>query len=144
MKRARSKVVIQNKDLEMCLRAALEKGGYSLSHERRYGETGVDIVAQKGDELIHIEVIGYKATGPARSRDFYECFFRTVSRLNDGAKQCVMAMHKQAGVGLPARARHYGEAWRRIGMAFPELNIWLIDPEKQSYNAVLGGSMLLP
>jgi hypothetical protein len=31
--------------------------------------------------------------------------------------------------GLPARAGHYGEAWGRIGRAFPELEIWFIDVE---------------
>ena len=48
----------------------LEKDGYSLSRERRHGETGVDIIARKGTEEIHIEVIGYKSSGPARAKDF--------------------------------------------------------------------------
>ena len=35
--------------------------------------------------------------------------------------------------GLPKRASQYGEAWTRIGEAFPELQIWLVDVDKFSY-----------
>ncbi len=83
--------------------------------------------AERGDERLHIEVIAYKSSGPARAKDFYEAFFRAISRIDDGATECVIAMAAQAGVGLPARARQYGSSWKRIGQAFPELKIWLVD-----------------
>jgi len=124
--------VVKNADAERCLRGILRSQGYELSPERQFGETGVDIIARGHDDTFHIEVIGYKSSGPARAKDFYESFFRAVSRLKDGAERCVIAMPCNAKRGLPARARQYGQAWTRIGDAFPELEIWLIDVDDES------------
>ncbi len=136
-------LVVQNSELETSLRTMLERDGYVLSPERGHGETGVDIIARKATDEIHIEVIGYKAKGQTRAKDFFECFFRTVSRIDDGAKRCVMALHKQAERGLPARACQYGEAWKRIDIAFPELEVWLVDLEADSYRVTTWGEWLL-
>lgn len=127
--------LITNADAESSLRRTLSTQGFSLSSERSHGETGVDIVATRGKECFHIEVIGHKASGPARAKDFYEAFFRAISRVKDGASRCVIALPKRAQRGLPARARQYGVAWARIGDAFPELKIWLIDTENDSYQS---------
>lgn len=124
---------VSNKDTEACLRELLQRQGYALSPPRAIGETGVDILATRDGEKWHIEVIGYKKTGAARAKDFYESFFRVVSRLNDGAKHCVIALPAQFGTGLPARAAHHRKAWARIAQAFPELEIWLIDVENRRY-----------
>ena len=43
-------------------------------------------------ECPYIEVIAYKSSGPARAKDFYEAFFRAISRLDDGATECVIAI----------------------------------------------------
>ena len=129
--------VISNADTEKCLRALLLSEGYELSLKRAYGETGVDILAVKEEEKLHIEVIGYKARGPARAKDFYESFFRAISRIKDGATRCVIAIPNLAEWGLPARARQYGEAWIRIGQMFPELEIWLVETEAQSYKRTM-------
>ena len=125
--------IIRNSDTENCLRKLLKNEGYSLSAPRSYGQTGVDILAEKEGEALHIEVIGYKISPPARSKDFYEGFFRAISRLKDGAEKCVLALPEQFSRGLPQRARHYAEAWLRIGGVFPELEIWLIDTEHKTY-----------
>jgi hypothetical protein len=125
--------IISNEDTERCLRTVLIGEGYNLSNRRSHGETGVDIIASKGTEELYIEVISYKSSGPARAKDFYECFFRTISRIKDGAQCCVMAMPILAKRGLPARARQYGVAWKRIGDTFPELEIWLVDVENRFY-----------
>lgn len=125
--------IVRNEDTERCLRELLREEGYMLSPLREHGETGVDILAKKDGETLHIEVIGYKASGPARAKDFYEGFFRTISRIKDGAQRCVLAMPAQGERGLPQRADQYGEAWIRIGDAFPELAIWLVDTESKSY-----------
>jgi hypothetical protein len=37
---------------EACLRALLAKEGYELNKPRRNGQTGVDIIASKGDERL--------------------------------------------------------------------------------------------
>lgn len=125
---------ITNLETEHCLRMILTGEGYRLSKAREPGETGVDIVAELKEQALHIEVIGYKSSGPARAKDFYEAFFRAVSRLDDGATHCVVAISHLAGRGLPARARQHGTAWRRIGEAFPELEIWLVDLESERYD----------
>ncbi len=112
----------------------LELDGYSLNPERKYGENGADIIAKKdGDELV-FEVIGYKNKGPARSKDFFEIFFRGISRLNLGAKKILLAMPVKFKSGLNQRVENYRVAWKRIGDAFPELEICLIDCEKEKYH----------
>jgi hypothetical protein len=125
--------IISHAETETGLRRILMSEGYVLSPERAHGETGCDVIAQKGHCRIHIEVIGYKTTGPARAKVFFESFFRAISRIKDGASKCIIAVPKNAEQGLPARARQYGEAWTRIGIAFPELEIWLVDVANNSY-----------
>lgn len=125
--------IVENQATEVCLRSILLSEGYSLSPERLHGETGVDIIATNQSGASHIEVIGHKSSGPARAKDFYEVFFRAISRLKDGAEKCVIALPSLASRGLPARANQYGEAWSRIGRAFPELEIWLIDIDTKTY-----------
>ena len=118
---------VNNEDVEQSLRSALAAEGFTMNPKRRHGETGVDILATRHDERYHIEVIGYKQSPAARAKDFYESFFRAISRLNDGADHCVIALAKLAEVGLPARANQHRIAWQRIADAFPELEIWLVD-----------------
>jgi hypothetical protein len=125
--------IVSNSDTENALRNFLESDKFSLSPPKNYGQTGVDIFATRGEDQYHIEVIGYKSSGPARAKDFYESFFRAISRIKDGAVHCVIAMPKRAERGLPVRARRYGIAWERIGEAFPELEIWLVDADGRSY-----------
>ena len=125
--------IVKNSEVEECLREILGREDFVLNHKRGYGEMGVDIVATRDEETFHIEVIGYKSSPPARAKDFYEGFFRTVSRLNDGATHCVLALSSRAGVGLPARAGQHRQAWLRIADAFPELEIWLVDTANRTY-----------
>ena len=119
--------IISSDRVEKVLRGDLKSLGYKLSRQLGNGETGCDVIATKGRQRINIEVISFKSSGPARSRDFFQSFFRAVSRLNDGATQCVIALPSRFGKGLPRRAAGYKLAWRRIGSAFPELEIWLVD-----------------
>ena len=124
--------IVTSAQIEEVLRPALRDEGYELSAPLQHGQTGTDIIAKKGDEVIHIEAIAYKSSGPARAKDFYESFFRAVSRLDRGATRCVIAQPSRARMGLPARARNMGQAWDRIAKVFPELEIWLIDPEART------------
>jgi hypothetical protein len=125
--------IISNETTEKCLRQCLMAEGYALSRPRANGQTGEDIRARRGDETIYIEVIGFKKKPPVRSKDFYEVFFRAISRIGMGAKRSAIALPRRFEVGLPARARQYGESWTRIGRVFPELEIWLVDTEAKSY-----------
>ena len=124
---------VKNEDVEQSLRGALAAEGFTMNPKLGHGETGVDILATRHDEQYHIEVIGYKKSPPARAKDFYESFFRAISRLNQGAVHCVIALAKPAEVGLPARAKQHRVAWLRIADTFPELEIWLVDTTKEQY-----------
>jgi hypothetical protein len=94
---------------------------------------GADILADRDGVLTAVECIGFQENPPLRSKQFYEAFFRAISRLGQGAHRCVMALPKRFGRGMEQRARQYGEAWARIGKAFPELEIWLVDINNLSY-----------
>jgi hypothetical protein len=124
---------VLNAEVEKCLREILERGDFTMNPQREHGQTGVDIVARKGETAYYIEVIGYKETGPARAKDFYEGFFRAVSRLNDGAKHLVLALSHKAETGLPQRAKQHRVAWIRLAEAFPELKIWVVNTDKGTY-----------
>lgn len=125
--------IVANEATETCLRELLRAEGFRLTEQLENGQTGVDIVATRGSETYHIEVIGHKLRGPARSKDFYEVFFRAISRLNDGAQKIVIALPHLAERGLPQRAKQYGVAWGRLGNAFPELEIWLVNVDETNY-----------
>ena len=134
---------LSNKATEECLREILNNKNYNLSRKLKNGETGTDIIAKKDNNVFHIEVIGYKKSPPARAKDFYEAFFRAVSRLNEpDCKHCIIALPSRAKVGLPTRAKQYKKAWRRISKAFPELEIWLIDYSTKTYNRTFWGDWL--
>jgi hypothetical protein len=118
--------IVTSRAVETAVRATIESDGYELSKERGPGETGTDIVALKGGDCLHIEAIAYKRSGPARAKDFFEVFFRAISRLDDGATTCVIALPSLFDRGLKQRAAHAGPAWRRIGDCFPELQVWFV------------------
>ena len=135
--------IVANAAVENCLRACLSSEGYDLSRRRGQGETGVDIIACKNGKTFHIEVIGYKKQPPLRSKDFFEGFFRTLSRLKENPRNCIFAMSHLYGRGLRQRVRHYGVGWARIGNAFPELQISLVNTEEKIYTTHSWGEWLL-
>ena len=122
-----------SEQVEEYLRSTLSEAGFDLTPPRENGETGADIIAKKGDQSLFFEAIGYKSSPPARSKDFYEVFFRAISRLRKGATKCIIALPAQFGVGMPQRAAQYGIAWERLGNSFPELSIWLVDTNAGSH-----------
>lgn len=133
---------IKNKDVEKSLSKILKTEGYTLSKPKKYGETGVDILAKKNGEVFYIEVIGYSSSPPKRSRDFYEVFFRAISRLNDNAIHLIIALPEQFKRGLSQRIKQYGVGWKRIGNAFSELEIWFVDIKNNTYKKMRWGECL--
>ncbi len=126
--------LVTSREVEYAVRDVLTERGYELSIARNHGETGADIVAKKGDDVILVEAIAFKSSPPARAKDFYESFFRAVSRIAPTKALCAIALPARFGMGLHQRARAIGIAWKRIGTAFPELKIWLVDTENGSIN----------
>ena len=125
---------VTGEKVESVLRKLLPQKGYKLlNNPRKSGETGADVIAQKGDIQVFIECIGFQDVPPQRSKQFYEVFFRAISRLKNGAGKCVIALPVRFKNGMNQRAEHYGEAWKRIDDAFPELEMWLIDVENNVY-----------
>ena len=129
-----------NKITESTLRAHIERRSNwkLIDQPRSNGENGVDAVASFESTLFLIEVIGYKRTGSARSKDFFEVFWRAISRLDMSVdSQCtthnandvklVIALPSEFLRGINQRTRHYTAAWRRIADAFPELEVWFVD-----------------
>ncbi|MBV9550797.1 MAG: hypothetical protein JO256_14095 [Alphaproteobacteria bacterium] len=124
--------LVTSEEVEKVVRETLRSEGYELSAARKFGETGTDIIATRGKESLHIECIAFKSSPPARAKDFYEIFFRATSRLSVGATLCVIALPARFGIGLHQRALASGEAWRRIGVAFSELEIWLVSTAERT------------
>ena len=67
-------------EVENVVRKYLKSKEFLLSRPRMPGETGVDIEATKGKTKTYIEVIGYNTKPQTRSREFFEGFFRVISR----------------------------------------------------------------
>lgn len=116
-------------EVEKIVRAHLTQQGYSLTNaQRKHGETGCDVIAAREGARVFVEVIGFQSVPSIRSREFYECFFRVISR--DQGKpndRLVMALPKRFADGMKKRQQHYGLAWEKIGTAFPNLEIWYVD-----------------
>jgi hypothetical protein len=134
--------LVSSKEIESVLRQRLSEAGYALSRAKNVGETGTDIIAKKEDENLHIETIAFKSSPPARSKDFYEVFFRAISRLPRGATLCVIALPDRFGDGLHQRASTIGTGWLRIGLSFPELEVWLVDTKNRTYKSTAWNSWL--
>lgn len=125
---------VTGEQVEEVLRERLVSEGFRLLNPpREHGETGADIVAERDGSMVVIECIGFQDVPPLRSKQFFELFFRALSRIGQGAPRAVMALPQRFGRGLNQRARQYGTAWRRVGDAFPELEIWLVDVEARTY-----------
>jgi hypothetical protein len=130
-----------NAETETNLRAFLLSRGYTLSDPLTInGATGPDLIAERDGLKTYIEIIGYKPSGSARSRDFYEAFFRCVSRLRLGADHIVLACPCHFRNGLLERIRNLGDAWLRLGSAFPELELWFVYPRPTKLSAAAWNS----
>ena len=129
---------MRNSDAEIQLRTILktESGWSVLNAPKNIGENGADVLAAKDETLYFIEVIGYKSSGPARSKDFFEGFWRSISRLEEAktigkapkhhAIKLVLAIPANFKRGMEQRHSKYSTAWSRIALAFPELELWYI------------------
>lgn len=129
-----AKEVVANEAVVDALRAALHKKGYSVLPKRPFGAQGADIVAEKRDEKIVAEVIGYKVAGPSRHSDFAVAFWAAIGRVDQFPNTKVaIALPSRFIQGFGARLDSRRGVWKRIGMAFPELEIWFVDVTREDY-----------
>ncbi len=84
---------------EDIVRRYLEGKGCTLSSTKKPGETGPDITARCGKFTWFVEVIGFESNPPTRSRDFYEAFFRVISRDRGNPGDILI-------IGLPKRFKN--------------------------------------
>jgi hypothetical protein len=119
-----------NKETTTLIREILSREKFTLSEEQKQnGQTGVDIIATKNGESFYIEVIGYKERPPARSKDFYESIFRSLSRLDQGAKHCIVALPNKFTKGMSQRINNGKEFYKRLFEEFHELEFWFISED---------------
>ncbi|MCL0057581.1 hypothetical protein M1N05_00730 [Dehalococcoidales bacterium] len=123
--------LVKAKDVEQVVRRYLEGKGCTLSPPKKYGQTGTDITAKCGKSTWFVEVIGFQSHPPTRSREFYEAFFRVISRdRNNPDDALVLALPKRFKNGIRQRKQQYPVAWEKLGKAFPNLRLWYVDIEK--------------
>ena len=125
--------LVEAKQVEQVIRRYLEGKGCMLSYPKKSGETGVDIIATCGDSTWLVEVIGFQSHPPTRSREFYEAFFRIISR-DKGNPDDILAISlpKRFKDGMRQRKKQYSVAWSKLGKAFPSLKLWYVDIENST------------
>jgi len=123
-----------NSEMENVLRDLLKDEGYKLTKKTGLEKLGSDIKASLDDGGLYIEIIENEEPGVEKNIDFYQAFFKALSRLNNkGCKHTVIAMPESSRKILSIRAKIYKVAWKRIAEAFPELEIWLVDTINKKY-----------
>jgi len=138
---------VTGQQVESVLRESLCQQGNEIQNPlRESGETGADIIAHKEGIHVFIECIGFQEHPPTRSKQFYEAFFRAISRLKEGAHKCVIAVPARFKRGMPARSRQYGKAWHGEGLERPSQN-WksgLWKPKETHTNRISGMIAIIP
>lgn len=125
--------ITKSSEVEQVVRKYLEEKGCILSPPRGYGETGPDIKATSDAFTWFVEVIGFQKVPPVRSREFYEAFFRLISRDRGNPNDnLVLALPKRFKTGMRQRMKQYPIAWGKLGKAFPNLSIWYVDTERSN------------
>jgi len=123
--------LIKAEAVEQVVRKYLEKKRFRLSPPKKQGQTGADIVAKRGKHTWFVEVIGFQPNPPTRSREFYESFFRIVSRDRDNPDDVlVLALPERFKNGMRLRELQYPIAWEKLAKAFPNLKLWYVDTEQ--------------
>ncbi len=122
--------LVEASHVEGVIRKYLEENGHNLSSPRKYGETGADITAEREESTCFVEIIGFQSHPPTRSREFYEAFFRVISRdRNNPHDTLVLALPKRFKDGMSQRKQHYAFAWDKLGKTFTNLKLWYVDTE---------------
>ena len=119
--------------VEQVIRKYLEDRECQLSTPKKLGETGPDIVAKSGKSTWFVEVIGFQEKPWIRSREFYEAFFRIISRDRGNPEDVlIIGLPKPFKDGMKQRKQQYPVAWEKLGKAFPNLRLWYVDTEQDT------------
>ena len=124
---------IPTSTVDQVIRYHLKAKGCSLSGPKNPGETGADIIAKLSETNWFVEVIGFQDHPPIRSREFFEAFFRLISRdRDDSSDVLVLGLPIRFKRGMRQRMRQYGIAWVKLGRTFPNIEIWYADTDKNT------------
>jgi hypothetical protein len=134
--------IVEAAAVEKVIRRYLEVKGYTLSPPKKRGQTGPDIVARHDRSTYFVEVIGFQEVPPIRSREFYEAFFRVISRDRDNLADdiLVLGLPKRFKDGMRQRKQQYPKAWEKLGKTFPNLWLWYVDIELDTVEEYLWSS----
>jgi len=125
--------LVEARDVEQVIRRYLEGKGCTLSPRKKRGQTGADIIARYDKSTWFVEVIGFQSHPPTRSREFYEAFFRVVSRDRGNPDDIlIVGLPKRFKDGMRQRKQQYPVAWEKLGKAFPNLRLWYVGTEQDT------------
>lgn len=126
--------LVEAEAVEQVIRRYLEGKGCTLSPPKKRGQTGPDILAKGGKFTYFVEVIGFQEHPPTRSREFFEAFFRVISRDRKNASNdiLVLGIPKRFKDGMKQRKQQYRVAWGKLAKAFPNLWVWYVDTEQKT------------
>lgn len=120
-------------EVEEVIRKHLGELECKMSSVKKWGETGADIIATRDESTWYIEVIGFHSNKSARSRKFYEAFFRVISRDRSNPNDSlIIGLPMRFKDGMRQRKQQYPVAWEKLGKAFPNLRLWYVDTEQDT------------
>ena len=99
-----------------------------MNHHKKIEGVSPDIIAEKDDMHLYVEVIGFKSSPKAATRDFYEVFFRAFAQLEQpDSEYIIIAMPIQFLQDMKKRIESMKNAWVRLCIAFPEIRVYFVD-----------------
>ncbi|MBK8395324.1 MAG: hypothetical protein IPL26_08790 [Leptospiraceae bacterium] len=119
---------IKRKFVEELVRKKLDNQGFKMNFHKKQIDVMPDIIAEKDNITLYIEVIGFKSSPKAATRDFYEVFFRAFTQLeHPDSEYIVIAMPIQYLQDMKKRIETMKNAWVRLCIAFPEIRVYFVD-----------------
>lgn len=111
------------------VRCKLDAQGYKMNHHKEH-VVGIlpDIIAEKDNQVLYVEVAGYKSSARAASRDFYEVFFRAFAQLEQiDSDNIIIALPIQYLQNMKKRIESMKNGWVRLCIGFPEISVYFVD-----------------
>lgn len=119
---------IKRKEVEELVRRKLDNQGFKMNHHKKIEGVSPDIIAEKDDMHLYVEVIGFKSSPKAATRDFYEVFFRAFAQLEQpDSEYIIIAMPIQFLKDMKKRIESMKNSWVRLCIAFPEIRVYFVD-----------------
>lgn len=131
--------IIKQGDVIKKIREFYGENNCSLPQKSPSDDRGPDLILKKDGLTYYIEAIAFNENKGKNQSDFWKAFAQAISRLNPKqnwgeakkANKIVIALPYRFKNGWESRVAIHGkDVWRRIGDAFPELQIWFVETDK--------------